>query len=130
MNIPRATTTRIDAYTHFVRLKFLDFAENQGGQHSPAANRSLFMRKPTLINVGERLHLPDRNEVDIHVLVPLPWLDSFPGVASDQKLAPQAARIMNDEVAAVVASNPKRFRGEAVVNVEATVGGRAFLYRR
>jgi uncharacterized protein len=122
VNIPPATTTRIDAYTHFVPLKFLEFAERYEAQPSPY--RGLFMRKRTLIDVDERLHLLDRNEVDIHVLVPLPWLETFPRIASDQELAPQAARIMNDELAAVVATNPRRFRGVALlpaVNAEATI---------
>ena len=116
---------RIDAYTHFAPLKFLEFAESQGGPRSPAASRDLFMRKPALIDAHARLGLLDRNEVDVHVLVPIPWLESFPRIADDRALALQAARIMNDELAAVVASNPKRFRGVAVLPVvdpEAAVG--------
>jgi len=47
--------------------------------------------------------------------VPVPWLEAFPRVAHDRTLAPQYARMMNDEIAAVVAQNPKRFKGVALV---------------
>jgi predicted TIM-barrel fold metal-dependent hydrolase len=49
------------------------------------------------------------------VLVPIPWLEAFPRVVHDRALAPQFARMMNDEIAAVVAAYPKRFRGVALL---------------
>jgi uncharacterized protein len=106
---------RIDVYTHFVPLRFLDFAENLGQQSNPATSRSFFTRKPALVDVHARLRLLDRNEVDIHVLIPAPWLESFPQLLKDRALAVQAARIMNDELAAVIASAPDRFRGVAIL---------------
>ena len=121
---PAIPIERIDAFTHFAPLKFLDFAAAQGGPRSPAASRELYTRKPPLVDVHERLRLLDRNEVNIHVLIPLPWLECFPRIADDRELAPRAARLMNDELASVVASNPQRFRGVALlpaVNAEAAV---------
>ena len=72
---------RIDAYTHFAPLKFLDFAESKGGPRSPAASRELFMRRPALVDVHERLGLLDRNEIEIskRVLAPL-GRSSFTGL--------------------------------------------------
>ena len=106
---------RIDVYTHFAPLRFLDFAESLGPPTNPATSRTLLTRKSALVDVYERLRLLDRNEVDVHVLVPAPWLESFPRLAEDRTLRIQAARIMNDELAAVIASCPTRFRGVAML---------------
>jgi predicted TIM-barrel fold metal-dependent hydrolase len=104
---------RIDVHTHFAPTKFLDFAEKQEGK--PFMLSGLYKSKPTLTDVKRRIALLDHNEVDIHVLVPLPWLEGFPRISSDRTLAAEAARVMNDELAAVVATAPKRFRGVAVL---------------
>jgi predicted TIM-barrel fold metal-dependent hydrolase len=104
---------RIDAYTHFTSPKFLDFAEKQAGK--PFVLRSMYERLTTLTDWRERIGLLDKNEIDVHVLVPVPWLEAFPKIANDPMLAPQAARMMNDELAAFVAQQPKRFRGVATL---------------
>jgi predicted TIM-barrel fold metal-dependent hydrolase len=108
-----ATSTafqRIDAHTHFSSPKVLDALEKaEGKPFAPAHNH------PALVDVPTRLAILDRNEVDIHVLVPIPWLEAFPSIAHDRTLAPQYARMMNDEIAAVVAAQPKRFRGVAML---------------
>jgi hypothetical protein len=59
----------------------------------------------------------DRNEIDVHVLVPTPWIEGFPKIYGDRTLAIQAAKLMNDELAAVIASHPRRFRGVAILPV-------------
>jgi aminocarboxymuconate-semialdehyde decarboxylase len=104
---------RIDAYSHISSLKFLAALEKQQG--TPAAISTAIRRKPSLTDLKARINLLDRNEVDINVLVPVPWLEAFPRVATDRTLAPQMARLMNDELAAFVANEPKRFRGVAVL---------------
>jgi uncharacterized protein len=104
---------RIDAYSHISSLKYLDALEQQQGK--PAAISTAIRRKPSLTELKARIDLLDRNEVDIHVLVPVPWLEAFPRVAADRTMAPQMARLMNDELAAFVAREPKRFRGVAVL---------------
>jgi aminocarboxymuconate-semialdehyde decarboxylase len=104
---------RIDAHTHFSSLKYLDALEKQQGR--PFALSEMYRQKPALTDPKARLNLLDRTEVDIHVLVPVPWLEAFPRVATDRTLAPQLARLMNDELAAVVANRPTRFRGVAVL---------------
>jgi predicted TIM-barrel fold metal-dependent hydrolase len=113
---------RVDIYTHFLPLRFLDFVEkHEGGLSSISA---LYRSKPRLIDPKARIELLDANQIDIHVLVPVPWLDGFPRVAKDPTLAATAARLMNDELAAVVATQPKRFRGVAAlptVDMDATV---------
>lgn len=105
--------TKIDAHTHFTPLKFLDFIEKAEGR--PFALSGLLRSKPPMVEVGPRLELLDRNEIDVHVLVPVPWIEGFPKVYSDPELATQAAKLANDELAAVIAAHPKRFRGVALL---------------
>ena len=71
--------------------------------------------KPALTEVQARIDLLDHNEINMHVLVPVPWIEGFPRVYADPALAAEAARLMNDELAAVVATHPKRFRGVAIL---------------
>lgn len=104
---------RIDAHTHFSSLKVLDALEKEDGK--PFVLGRMYRAKPALTDAAARLAILDRNEVDIHVLVPVPWLEAFPRVAHDPTLAPQFARMMNDEIAAVVAKQPKRFKGVALL---------------
>jgi predicted TIM-barrel fold metal-dependent hydrolase len=75
----------------------------------------MYRAKPALTEIGARLAILDRNEVDIHVLVPVPWLEAFPRIANDRTLAPQFARLINDEIAGVAAAQPARFRGVALL---------------
>jgi hypothetical protein len=96
-----------------VPLKYLDFAEKHEGKPFPLSR--LFKNRPPIHDAKARLTLLDRNEIDIHVLVPLPWLASFPRVANDRTLATEAAPIVNDEIAAAVATQPQRFRGVALL---------------
>src|SRR6516165_2382662 len=79
---------RIDAHTHFVPRKFLDFVEKAEGR--PFALRTLLAGRPALTEASARIDQLDRNGVDINVLVPLPWLEAFPKVHSDPALATQA----------------------------------------
>jgi predicted TIM-barrel fold metal-dependent hydrolase len=106
---------KIDAHTHFAPLKFLEFAEAAEGR--PFGLSSLYRSLPALTNVQARIDLLDRNSIDINVLVPVPWIEGFPKVYSDPALAMRAAKLMNDELAAVVAAYPTRFRGVAILPV-------------
>ena len=110
---PLQKARRIDAYAHISSLKFLDALEKAEGR--TAAINAAIRRKLSITDFKTRLGLLDRNEIDIHVLVPVPWLEAFPRVAADRSVAPQMARLMNDELAAFVANDPKRFRGVAVL---------------
>ncbi|HEY2137684.1 MAG TPA: amidohydrolase family protein [Xanthobacteraceae bacterium] len=110
---PAGSVLRIDAHTHFSSLKFLDALEKQDGK--PFVLSHMYRAKPALTEIGARLAILDRNEVDIHVLVPVPWLEAFPRIANDRTLAPQFARLINDEIAGVVAAQPTRFRGVALL---------------
>src|SRR5215472_4662678 len=111
---PLQKARRIDAYAHISSLKFLDALEKAEGR--TAAINAAIRRKLSITDFKTRLGLLDRNEIDIHVLVPVPWLEAFPRVAADRSVAPQMARLMNDELAAFVANDPKRFRGVAVLS--------------
>jgi predicted TIM-barrel fold metal-dependent hydrolase len=104
---------RIDAHTHFTPVKFLSFMEKAEGR--PFALTPNLISRPPLIDVKPRIELLDRYEIDMHVLVPIPWIDGFPKVYNDPALAAEAARLMNDELAAVVATYPTRFRGVAIL---------------
>lgn len=106
---------KIDAHTHFAPLKFLDFAEKTEGR--PFGLSPLFRSRAALTDVQSRIDLLDRNEIDVHVLVPTPWIEGFPKIYGDRALAIQAAKLMNDELAAVIASHPRRFRGVAILPV-------------
>ena len=53
----------------------------------------------------------------MNVLVPVPWIEAFPKIYADPALAAQAAKLMNDELASVVAAYPTRFRGVAILPV-------------
>ena len=112
-SVPSSSVRRIDAHTHFSSLKFLDALEKQDGK--PFVLGGMYRSKPALTDARTRLAILDRNEVDIHVLVPVPWLEAFPRIATDRTLAPQFARIINDEIAAVVANEPRRFKGVALL---------------
>jgi predicted TIM-barrel fold metal-dependent hydrolase len=104
---------RIDAYSHISSTKFLDALEKLEGR-APAINAAIRL-KPSLTDLKARVNLLDRNEIDIHVMVPVPWLEAFPHVVSDRSLAPKMARLMNDELAMFIANEPKRFRGVALL---------------
>jgi hypothetical protein len=110
---PPTPYRRIDAHTHFSSLKVLDALEKEDGK--PFVLSRTYRTRPALVDAKARLDILDRNEVDIHVLVPIPWLEAFPRIARDRALAPRYARMMNDEIAAVVAAHPKRFRGVAML---------------
>jgi hypothetical protein len=53
--------SRVDAYSHFSSLKFLDFAERQAGR--PFVLRSMYERLTTLTDWRERIGLLDKNEM-------------------------------------------------------------------
>jgi len=107
------TKKRIDAHTHFSSLKYIELLEKQEGR--PFVLAGMYKTRPSIIDAKVRLDMLDRNEIDLQVLVPLPWLEAFPRVVADRALAVQAARFINDEIAAVVAAEPKRFRGVALL---------------
>ena len=109
---PRA---RIDAHTHFAPPKFLEFVEKAEGRPFPLT--PLYKSLPALTEIQPRIDLLDHNQIDLHVLVPVPWIEAFHKVYSDPALANQAARLMNDELAAVVATHPTRLRGVAILPV-------------
>ncbi len=104
----------IDFYCHFSSMKVIDYLEQAGGV-KPHVFRSLFSNTPTLINVDKRLRLMDECGISRSVLVPLPWIEATPAVYADPKKCAHAARIMNEELARVVAVSPNRFSGVALL---------------
>jgi hypothetical protein len=76
-----SSATRIDAYTRFSPLKFIDFVEKAEGR--PFVLRMLLMGRPALTDVSSRIDQLDRNAIDVNVLVPVPWIEAFPKVYND-----------------------------------------------
>jgi hypothetical protein len=82
---------RIDAHTHFSPPKFLEFAERAEGR--PFGLSPLYKSLPALTGVQARIDLLDHNEIDINVLVPVPWIEGFHKIYADPALAARAARL-------------------------------------
>ena len=99
---------RIDSYCHFSMMSILDFLE-KASNGQPHIFRNLFANTPTLIGADSRLALMDACGIDLSVLVPLPWLEATPPVYANPRLCAQAARLFNDELAAIVNKRPDRF---------------------
>ena len=106
-------TKRIDVFTHFVPPTLLDDLETVSG--TAHVFRTLFSHKPTLVDLDRRVELLDRFDIDVNVLVPLPWLDTVPAAATDPKVAPRIARRANDALADEIARHPRRFTGVGVI---------------
>jgi predicted TIM-barrel fold metal-dependent hydrolase len=96
-------------------LKFLEFAEKAEGHPFPLG--VLYKHKPALIDIEARIGVLDHNRINVNVLVPVPWIEAFSKISGDPVLAAEAAKLMNDELAAVIATHPKRFRGVAILPV-------------
>lgn len=105
---------RIDSYCHFSIMKVIDFLEKATHTY-PHMFRSLFSNTPTLINVDKRLALMDECGIGLSVLVPLPWLETTPSIQANPSQCAEAARLFNDELAAVVNQRPDRFLGVALL---------------
>src|SRR5262249_10144023 len=103
----------IDFYTHASSLKYVDFVEKH--EQKPFFFRAQYERLKTLTRWKERLDLLDRNGIDTHVLVPMPFLESFPRIFNDEALAREGAQLINNEIADFVSQEPKRFKGVAVL---------------
>ena len=104
----------IDAYTHFSSMGFIDLLESLSGVY-PNPFRVLFEHNIPLIDPVSRIQAMDRVNADVHILIPLPSLESSPGVYADRPKALRAAQYINDAIACVVAQNPQRFRGVAML---------------
>jgi predicted TIM-barrel fold metal-dependent hydrolase len=105
---------RIDAYCHFSMMSIIEYLEEKSGI-KPHVFRSLFGNTPTLIDVNQRLAMMDETGIDLSVLVPLPWIETAPPVHADPNLCSEAARIFNDGLANIVAGQPDRFMGVALL---------------
>lgn len=105
---------RIDFYSHFSAMEVIDYLEEAGGQR-PHLFRRLFANTPTLIDADQRLALMDAYGVSRAVLVPLPWLESAPAVFADPTRCREAARRMNDRLAALAVKRPDRFTAVALL---------------
>ncbi|HEY9804213.1 MAG TPA: amidohydrolase family protein [Leptolyngbyaceae cyanobacterium] len=105
---------KIDAYTHFCPLAFIDFLESST-EKQPHVFRKLFSATPTLTNPDLRLRLMDKNGIDMHVLVPLPWIEATPTIYTNPILAAPAAKLCNDGLYQIVSTHPDRFLGVAIL---------------
>ncbi|MEJ5357589.1 MAG: amidohydrolase family protein [Desulfobacterales bacterium] len=104
----------VDFYCHFSSLRAIDFLESHGGSR-PHPFRALFANTAELIDPDRRLALMEECGVAHSVLVPLPWLETAPAVWSDPRRCLEAARLLNDDLAATAARHPDRFTAVAVL---------------
>ncbi|WP_460204089.1 amidohydrolase family protein [Scytonema sp. NUACC21] len=104
----------MDAYTHFCPLNFIEFLESSLGKQAHFF-RQLFSTTPTLTHPNVRLQLMDKHGIDMHVLVPLPWLEGTPTIHANPKLAEQAAKLCNDGLYQIVSAHSDRFLGVAIL---------------
>jgi len=110
---------KIDMFSHFVNAPTLDVLEDLSGQR-PHFWRAHLKFRPALGNIDLRLQIMDKGGIEQHVLVPSPVIEIVPSVYADPKLAAQAARVYNDEIAKAVAQSPKRFLGVAFLPINNT----------
>jgi predicted TIM-barrel fold metal-dependent hydrolase len=110
----RDTFYTIDAYTHFSTMGFIELLEGLSGVY-PNPFRVLFEHNDPLISPVSRIQTMDRVDADVHILIPLPYLESSPAVYADRPKALRAAQYINDAIAGVVAQSPQRFRGVAML---------------
>ena len=104
----------VDAYTHFSTMDFIALLETLGGT-TPNPFRALFQNNLPLIDPVQRIKAMDAIGANMHILVPLPYLESSPSVYTDRAKALQAAQFINDAIAKVVAQYPDRFLGVAML---------------
>ncbi|MEO0249282.1 MAG: amidohydrolase family protein [candidate division WOR-3 bacterium] len=110
----RSAFHTIDAFTHISTMDFISLLENLAGV-APNPFRALFEKNLPLIDPTQRIKAMDAIGATMHILLPLPYLESSPQVYSDRAKALQAAQFINDAVARVVAQYPDRFLGVAML---------------
>ena len=107
---------RIDAYSHWSSLTILDILE--AAVPIPDYKhpfRALFTNNPQLINVDARLELMKQTQMDHHVLVPLPWIETIPTPFITKEVSLAAAQALNNEMATMVNAYPDKFSAVALL---------------
>jgi len=110
----QGTFHTVDAFTHFSTMEFISLLESLGGV-APNPFRPLFEKNLPLIDPAQRIKAMDAIGANVHILLPLPYLESSPQVYNDRAKALQAAQFINDAIAKVVAQYPGRFLGVAML---------------
>lgn len=110
----QGTFHTVDAFTHFSTMDFITLLESLGGV-APNPFRVLFEKNLPLIDPAQRIKAMDAIGANVHILLPLPYLESSPPVYTDRTKALQAAQFINDAIAKVVAQHPDRFMGVAML---------------
>ncbi|MFQ5762824.1 MAG: amidohydrolase family protein [Candidatus Bathyarchaeia archaeon] len=113
---------KIDFHNHvFTKSQLAALCQRQippRMEHMPNTGHYTLVSRGFTANIGEEFYDPearltamDRDGIDIQVISPAsPWVDMF-----DQEEAVMLARKINNEIAAFVAKNPKRFAGLATL---------------
>ena len=110
----QGTFHTVDAFTHFSTMEFISLLESLGGV-APNPFRPLFEKNLPLIDPAQRIKAMDAIGANVHILLPLPYLESSPQVYNDRAKALQAAQFINNAIAKVVAQYPGRFLGVAML---------------
>lgn len=104
---------RIDAYAHFAPIGLSQYLERVSGGPGPFS--AVFKSRPETFDARARLEWMDRQDVDAHVLSPIPWLEVVPAVAGDPVRAIEASIVANDALAEAVNVDRERLFGIAVL---------------
>ena len=104
---------KIDCYTHFSFERYLSYLEKNSKK--PYYFADLFRYLSTMLNVSDRLALMDKYDVEKHIIIPLPWIESVEEVYNDNNKSKEAAHILNDELAGLVSKYSQRFIPVAVI---------------
>ena len=107
---------KIDAWSHWANTAILDVLEAAvpipGFKH---VFRDLFANNPQLIDVDARLTLMEKMNVDHHVLIPLPWIETIPTPFITKQVSYDAAQAINDDLAQLTQDYPDKFSAVALL---------------
>jgi predicted TIM-barrel fold metal-dependent hydrolase len=104
---------KVDAFCHFAPVRAMqEFERISGHQH---AFRPFYAGKKLLTDAGTRLEFMDKQEIDLSIFVPLPWLESEPALLEDPRKATSVAVVMNNEMAEVAMNSNRCFRSVAIL---------------
>ena len=104
---------RIDSYSHFAPLDYLQYLEGLNGSSNP--QRALIEPNPSMWDLAARLEMMDDCGIDLSILIPQPFLETAPNVYNNRTDALKAAQYINNEIAGIVAQNPTRFKLVAIL---------------
>ncbi|MGW4249171.1 amidohydrolase family protein, partial [Nocardia sp. NPDC004722] len=114
---PGGVMARIDVHAHLFPIAYLDVLDRARGSSEGTAAVRGTGPGATAGEVADRIGLMDQADIEVQLLSVAPQFPHF----EDRDRAVEAARVANDELAAVVRAHPERFRALAVTPAPHTV---------